>query len=74
VTGVLADVNEYRLVRDLLRSYDKRIRPSLNASISLNVTFGFSLSQIIDVVRTHNTSSNMYGHSDNTLNCRVWYL
>ncbi|XP_052785669.1 neuronal acetylcholine receptor subunit alpha-10-like [Mya arenaria] len=49
VTGVLADVNEYRLVRDLLRSYDKRIRPSLNASQALNVTFGFSLSQIIDV-------------------------
>ena len=46
----LADVNEYRLVRDLLRSYDKRIRPSLNASHPLNVTFGFSLSQIIDVV------------------------
>ena len=46
----MADINEYRLVRDLLRNYDKRIRPSLNASHALNVTFGFSLSQIIDVV------------------------
>ncbi|XP_045170379.1 neuronal acetylcholine receptor subunit alpha-10-like [Mercenaria mercenaria] len=49
VATTLADVNEYRLIRDLLRSYDKRIRPSLNASTPLNVTFGFSLSQIIDV-------------------------
>ena len=46
----MADINEYRLVRDLLRNYDKRIRPSLNASHAINVTFGFSLSQIIDVV------------------------
>ncbi|KAI8789411.1 neuronal acetylcholine receptor subunit alpha-10 [Biomphalaria glabrata] len=46
---VVADPNEYRLVRDLMKGYDKRIRPSLNHSDSLNVTFGFALVQIIDV-------------------------
>ena len=45
-----ADEHEYRLVRDLMRNYDPRIRPSLNASIPLNVTFGLALAQIIDVV------------------------
>ncbi|KAJ8314215.1 hypothetical protein KUTeg_008776 [Tegillarca granosa] len=49
-TTVVADENEYRLVRDLLRSYDKRIRPSKNYTESLNVTFGLALSQIIDVM------------------------
>lgn len=33
-----------------MRTYDKRIRPSKNASQALNVTFGLALSQIIDVV------------------------
>ncbi|KAL5007558.1 hypothetical protein ScPMuIL_016364 [Solemya velum] len=46
---VMADENEYRLVKDLMRGYDKRIRPSLNASEPLNVTFGLALSQLIDV-------------------------
>lgn len=44
------DDTEYRLIRDLLRNYDNRIRPSLNASEALNVTFGLALAQIIDVV------------------------
>jgi len=46
-----ADEVEYRLIRDLLHNYDNRIRPSLNASEPLNVTFGLALAQIIDVVR-----------------------
>ena len=45
-----ADDHEYRLVRDLLRNYDPRIRPSKNSSEALNVTFGLALAQIIDVV------------------------
>ncbi|XP_041365681.1 ligand-gated ion channel 4-like isoform X2 [Gigantopelta aegis] len=40
---------QYRLVRDLLKPYDKRVRPALNFSESLNVTFGVALAQIIDV-------------------------
>jgi len=37
-------------MEDLLRGYDPRIRPSVNSSEPLNVTFGLALSQIIDVV------------------------
>jgi len=44
------DDQEYRLIRDLLRNYDPRLRPLTNASHALNVTFGVALSQIIDVV------------------------
>ncbi|XP_060066981.1 neuronal acetylcholine receptor subunit alpha-10-like [Ylistrum balloti] len=46
---VLSDVHEYRLVRDLLRNYEKRIMPSQNSSKPLNVKFGVALAQIIDV-------------------------
>ena len=48
----LADDEEYRLMRHLMKSYDRRVRPSMNASESLNVTFGLALAQIIDVVST----------------------
>jgi len=51
---------EYRLIRDLLRNYDHRIRPSLNASEPLNVTFGLALAQIIDVVRTTLKIKSLY--------------
>ena len=40
---------EYNLVRNLLKGYDSSIRPSTHHNISLNVTFGLSLAQIIDV-------------------------
>lgn len=50
---VSTDESEYRLIQDLMRNYDPRIRPSINASESLNVTFGLALAQIIDVVCTH---------------------
>ena len=61
VSGIkvgLADDMEYRLIRDLMRNYDRRVRPSLNASDSLNVTFGLALAQIIDVVSLHNEIIN----------------
>ena len=48
--NVSSDDVEYKLIRDLLRNYDSRIRPSMNASEALNVTFGLALAQIIDVV------------------------
>lgn len=44
------DENEKRLIKDLLSTYDKRARPSKNASQALNVTFGLALAQLIDVV------------------------
>lgn len=43
------DENEYRLVRDLMKNYNKQVRPSSNFSEPLNVTFGVALAQIIDV-------------------------
>ena len=42
--------HEYRLVRDLMARYNRQVRPSLNSSEPLNVTFGAALAQIIDVV------------------------
>ena len=41
---------EYSLVKNLLKSYDPSIRPSLHHNATLNVTFGLALAQIIDVV------------------------
>ncbi|XP_050419433.1 neuronal acetylcholine receptor subunit alpha-10 isoform X2 [Patella vulgata] len=40
---------EYRLVRDVMKRYDKRVRPAINSTAVLNVTFGVALAQIIDV-------------------------
>ncbi len=47
---VTSDENEYRLMRNVMREYDVRIRPSRNSSEAINVTFGLALAQIIDVV------------------------
>jgi len=48
--GVRGDEYEYQLMEHLLSGYDPRIRPSINSSEPLNVTFGLALAQIIDVV------------------------
>jgi hypothetical protein len=46
----LLDTNfEYILSREILQGYEKSIRPSVQQSTILNVTFGISLNQIIDV-------------------------
>ena len=50
VTFLLADENEYRLIRDLFINYDKRVRPSIHHSQPVNITYGVALAQIIDVV------------------------
>ncbi|KAF2368502.1 Neurotransmitter-gated ion-channel, partial [Trinorchestia longiramus] len=39
----------YKLTQYLLANYDLAVRPSVNASLALNVTFGLALTQIIDV-------------------------
>lgn len=41
---------DYKLTHDLLRGYDSAIRPSTHHSVTLNVTFGLALAQLIDVV------------------------
>lgn len=46
---LLADENEYRLIRDLFINYDKRVRPSMHHSQPVNITYGVALAQIIDV-------------------------
>ncbi|WAQ93627.1 LGC4-like protein, partial [Mya arenaria] len=46
---VMADENEYRLVRDLFVAYDKRVRPATHWSKPVNTTYGVALAQIIDV-------------------------
>ncbi|KAL5006859.1 hypothetical protein ScPMuIL_015665 [Solemya velum] len=49
ITSTSGDENEYRLVRDLMGSYDPRPRPVVHHSQALNVTFSVALAQIIDV-------------------------
>ncbi|XP_060556811.1 ligand-gated ion channel 4-like [Ruditapes philippinarum] len=48
-TLTFGDENEYRLVRDLFKSYDKRVRPSNHYSKPVNMTYAVALAQIIDV-------------------------
>lgn len=57
VAVVGGDAVEFTLLRDLMRTYDPRIRPSLNSSDPLNVTFGLALAQIIDVVSDRRTTT-----------------
>lgn len=45
-----ADQNVMRLYRDLLYDYNNEVRPSVHSKEPINVTFVFSLTQIIDVV------------------------
>lgn len=47
--GAHADNWEYKLTHALLEGYDKAIRPSKHHNLTLNVTFGLALTQIIDV-------------------------
>jgi hypothetical protein len=53
--GVQSDDWEYSLVKNLLKGYDPSIRPSIHHNLTLNVTFGLSLAQIIDVVKKKQT-------------------
>ncbi len=50
VCRVETDTEMNRVYRNILRGYERDIRPAMNHSMPLNITFGFSLTQIIDVV------------------------
>lgn len=50
IARINADEHEYKLIRDLLEDYNTYARPSLHYKSATNVTFGLSLSQLIDVV------------------------
>lgn len=47
---VKADQVEYDLIHSILKDYDPSIRPSVHHNYTLNVTFGLSLTQLIDIV------------------------
>ena len=49
----LTDQNEKKLVNYLMTRYDKRVRPSSNATFPTSVSFELSLAQLIDVVSTN---------------------
>ena len=44
------ETEEFRLLRDLFKDYDKEVRPVYNTSDVVNVNFSLSLIQIISVV------------------------
>jgi len=50
VLQAVADKHEKKLLKDLLQNYERRLRPTTNSTQPLNVTFGLSLAQLIDVV------------------------
>ena len=49
--GFFCGPYEKELIKDLLYDYERQNRPVLNESEPLVLTFGVSLTQIIDVVR-----------------------
>ena len=51
--------SEERLIMDLFERYNKYSRPVQNENDSLEVNFGISLQQIIDVVRSHLPENKM---------------
>ena len=48
--GVQSGPNERRLINDLMMDYQNLERPVFNESDPLNLKFGLTLQQIIDVV------------------------
>ena len=52
IKSILSDKWEKKLTDDLFRDYDSTIKPSIHHTDVLNVSFGLSLTQIIDVVRS----------------------
>ena len=50
IRPIQCDHWEYKLIHSFLRGYDSSIRPSLHRNMTLNVTFGLALAQLIDVV------------------------
>ena len=57
-TGAHSGSNERRLLNDLLEYYNSLERPVFNDSDAINLTFGLTLQQIIDVVSGGEKTSN----------------
>ncbi|XP_057306708.1 neuronal acetylcholine receptor subunit alpha-7-like [Hydractinia symbiolongicarpus] len=49
LSGIKTSIVEDRLLADLFQNYNPAARPALNDTDTVNVTFGLTLSQIIDV-------------------------
>ena len=45
------DDDESRLVRDLLKGYNKNVRPAKDKELPIEVKFGIAYTQIVDLVR-----------------------
>ena len=56
LVGAHSGGNERRLLNDLLEYYNMLERPVFNDSDAINLTFGLTLQQIIDVVSQQNKS------------------
>ena len=54
--GAQSGSNERRLLNDLLEYYNSLERPVFNDSDAINLTFGLTLQQIIDVVMDKKTT------------------
>jgi len=51
--GINGDPHEQRLLKDLLGNYDTMVRPVVNHSEALDVAFGITLQQVIEVDAEH---------------------
>ena len=70
MSGARSGSNERRLLNDLLEYYNQLERPVFNDSDAINLTFGLTLQQIIDVVskREENKYLDISNISDIALN------
>ena len=50
LSTVKSETEEFRLLRNLFKDYDKEVRPVYNTSDVVNVNFSLSIIQIISVV------------------------
>ena len=66
VSGVQGGPHERRLINDLMDRYQNLERPVFNESEPLNLKFGLTLQQIIDVVSTfisnYREEKTIHGH------------
>ena len=65
--------DEQRLLRRLLRNYDTAGRPVYNASHTVTVQFGLTLTQIADMVGDQGQhTANMHGTALHSMSKREW--
>ncbi|RUS71038.1 hypothetical protein EGW08_021196, partial [Elysia chlorotica] len=65
--GYYGSDDEYRLVRDLMKGYNKQVKPSVINNQALNVSFGVALAQIIDLDEKNQIITT------NCWNTQIWH-